>query len=69
MTAAEYKTSKARIFTQLPSAPQTPKSRLLFFAGRMTGYVTAKKEKQAFLNIKNVETNDLISIKKYFLEI
>lgn len=35
----------------------------------MTGYVTAKKEKQAFLNIKNVETNDLISIKKYFLEI
>ncbi|MBQ3622694.1 MAG: hypothetical protein IJA04_03185 [Bacteroidaceae bacterium] len=41
-----------------------------FYIRSIAGYVTAKKKETGiFLNIKNGETNDMASIKNYFLEI
>ena len=39
---------------------------IYFFEGRIAGYATEKRKKQAFLNIKNGETNDMASSKKIF---
>lgn len=42
---------------------------VIIFYGHIAYYVTRKREKQIFLNIKNSETNDKISIKKLYIRI